>query len=541
MKYMKNFFLFLLAFIVGGISIFAVGIFTLTKSPVDNWEGTVRLEIINFDVSVKQGNSGYELLSGNMILEEGDSVKTGPDGEAEIIIADGSVIRLAPDSELLINQMNLESLWKQDVNVSLTKGKLWFRIIKIFDDGSSWEAETPTVVATVRGTAFGMEVMEDGNVDVLVAESEVFIKGKDPRFENKQAVAVAGQRMEIGRDFEVKKEKLELNNREDQELRIWLDGNLELDRVFQEEVQEIINYELLEYLEEEPGSFMYEMQLFAEDFRMDFSGEEEKQRLEDLQADRRMAETLWLIEEENFEELDDFLIDLNEEDFYFDDFDILPQLIEFPESEMDDFWEMDFFDEEIWDEEIWNEELWDDNTFDLESLEESIELLDSFSGEFDYYADFEYDPDMEFVGPEYFYEFDEAMDWVEEYPEYYDEMMDFEYQFELLPENDMDGYYELFNDPEYLEILDIMEDPYYIEEPIYMDDPMYFDEPEFIEDPYSFDDPYYIEEPGFIDDPYYIEEPMYIEEPVYYDDPYYIEEPMYIEEPVYFEEPLYIN
>ena len=119
---MKNFFLFLLAFIVGAFSIFTIGVFALTKSPVDDWEGIVRLEIINPDVSVKElGKSTYRLLNKDMTLEEGDSVKTGPEGAAEIIIADGSVIRVAADTELVINRMNLESLWKQDVNVSLNK------------------------------------------------------------------------------------------------------------------------------------------------------------------------------------------------------------------------------------------------------------------------------------------------------------------------------------------------------------------------------------------------------------------------------------
>jgi hypothetical protein len=245
---MKNFFLFLFAFVIGAFSIVAVGVYSFTKSPVNHWEGTVRLEIINADVLVKQDGLPYHLVTGDIILKEGDSVKTDFNGEAEILIADGAIIRLAPETELVINKANLESLWKQDVNVSLSTGKIWFRIIKIFDDGSSWEVETPTVVATVRGTAFGMEMMEDGELDFLVAESEVFVKEKNE--EARQAVVVAGQRMEIGQDFVVKKDKLQLNNKDDQELRTWLNDNLELDKEYYLEVQDAVNVEIAKNLEQ---------------------------------------------------------------------------------------------------------------------------------------------------------------------------------------------------------------------------------------------------------------------------------------------------
>jgi hypothetical protein len=70
---MKNFFLFLFAFVIGAFSIVAVGVYSFTKSPVNHWEGTVRLEIINADVLVKQDGLPYHLVTGDIILKEGDS------------------------------------------------------------------------------------------------------------------------------------------------------------------------------------------------------------------------------------------------------------------------------------------------------------------------------------------------------------------------------------------------------------------------------------------------------------------------------------
>ena len=209
----------LLGFFISLIFVLGVatfGVLALTKSPVDDWQGFVDLHIIKADVFLKQGNSNYQMVEEDIILLEGDTVKTDGQGEAEISFADGSVLRLSPKTEIQINQASLKSLWEQNVNVSVNYGKIWFRIIKIFDDGSSWEVETPTVVATVRGTAFGLELLDEGKVSVLVAESEVFVKEKNVKENAKQALAVAGQRMEIGNEFAVTKESLKLKGPEDE-------------------------------------------------------------------------------------------------------------------------------------------------------------------------------------------------------------------------------------------------------------------------------------------------------------------------------------
>ena len=324
----------------------------------------------------------------------------------------------------------------------------------------------------------------------------------------------------------------------------------------------IMNDEIMVYFEEEPGSFMYDLQLFAEDLRMGISGEEEMMRLEDLQADRRMAETLWLAEEEAYDELELFLSEFEYDDDYsipFERFDRLPQLIDEPNPEMDLFFDMDILE---------------DNIYDWESLENNVEILDLYADDFDFYNDFEFDPDMEYFGPDDFYEFEEAMDWGYEYPEYYDEIDQLEYNFNLLPNNDMEALDDFFNDPVYLDLLyemenseyiwsdeysgeesyyieenfgEFIEEPYYEDDFIYMEDPYYLEEPYYEDDFIYMEDPYYIEEPIYYEDPYFIEEPVYIddsyyiEESAYINDPYYIEEPVYIDNQYYLEEPVYIQ
>gem|GEM_PF-796308 len=59
----------------------------------------------------------------------------------------------------------------------LEAGKVWTRLEKLLGKEESFSVEASDVVATVRGTAFGVAVA-DGNIDVQVAESQVKVIGK---------------------------------------------------------------------------------------------------------------------------------------------------------------------------------------------------------------------------------------------------------------------------------------------------------------------------------------------------------------------------
>jgi len=301
---MKNFILFLLILIVGAFVFATVGVFALTKNPVDNWKGTVELEIVNPDVLVKKGNLNYQIVTEDMILEEGDSVKTDAGGEANIIIGEGAIVRLDANTEITINKATMDSLLEQQVSVDLLSGKIWFRIIKIFDNESEWEVETPTIVATARGTAFAVEVNNE-DVDVLVAESEVNLRPRKKGANDlKENIAVAGQRIKVNHNLDVIREKVDLDTINNRELKLWLNKNLESDKKFRKRVQENVNNELLKYLKEEPGTMMYEAQLLAEKIKGRVLN---SKNLDRLKEDRRLAETLWLAEKGEDKQLQNLL------------------------------------------------------------------------------------------------------------------------------------------------------------------------------------------------------------------------------------------
>lgn len=437
-------FLFTVFLLALGILVFlVVGVFALTKSPLDNWQGTVQLNVVSPDVSVKQGNLEYQKISESIILAEGDMVKTGAQGEAEILLADGAIIRLANNTEVQINQATLDSLWEQNVNVSLNKGKIWFRIIKIFDDGSSWEVETPTVVATVRGTAFGVEVSGADDVDLLVAESEVFVTEKNSRAAAKQAVAVAGQRMQIKEGFEVLKDKLNLEDQRSGEIKQWVNKNLEKDRDFQQKVQQKMNAEILKNLKEEPGTLLHEAQLWAEKIRIKFADEKTKEKLLTLQDNRRLAETLWLAEKGEDKKLQDFLTRPELKDLTLPRLDKLPQLMIAPEANIKN---------------LFNNQDLNNNVFDIKTLENNIQKLELniLPNKFDFNRDFNFEVGYEFLSAEDLAQIKRAMQWINNNPELVEQMQNLSEEFNNLPQNDMVALLDFVNSTEYLALLEEM-------------------------------------------------------------------------------------
>lgn len=105
-------------------------------------------------------------------LQEGDRIRTGEDGSAEISLEGSSVIKLGPDSDFkLSNAHRAQTLF------DLAGGTFLAKIQKLLSS-QSLQVRTPTAVAAVRGTEFGVEVpsADESHVGVF-DEGKVEVKG----------------------------------------------------------------------------------------------------------------------------------------------------------------------------------------------------------------------------------------------------------------------------------------------------------------------------------------------------------------------------
>ena len=88
------------------------------------------------------------------------------------------------------------------VRINLVLGRAWSKIISLATPDSVWEVRTSTAVATVRGTAFGMEYA-DGKSTVIGSENKVAVNAVDP--ETKKALKQEEVLIEAGKFVEIKK------------------------------------------------------------------------------------------------------------------------------------------------------------------------------------------------------------------------------------------------------------------------------------------------------------------------------------------------
>lgn len=90
-------------------------------------------------------------------LSEGDRVATGAGGRAEIALDDSSILELSENSSFVV-----ESLKEEESLFELVLGRLAAKLRSLAGENKLLKVKTPTAVAAVRGTEFGVEVAEDG-------------------------------------------------------------------------------------------------------------------------------------------------------------------------------------------------------------------------------------------------------------------------------------------------------------------------------------------------------------------------------------------
>ena len=122
--------------------------------------------------------AGTELgpLNSGDSVTEGTIIRTDTTGVATVYFADGSNLRIDPNSQVEISEAQFdENTGSLRVKVALVIGKVWSKITALATPESHWEVKTGTAVATVRGSAFGTEVDEKGETNIVGSEHDVFV------------------------------------------------------------------------------------------------------------------------------------------------------------------------------------------------------------------------------------------------------------------------------------------------------------------------------------------------------------------------------
>ncbi|MBI2301169.1 MAG: FecR domain-containing protein [Armatimonadetes bacterium] len=95
-------------------------------------------------------------------VKVGDQVRTALDGTVTLKYADGTTLKVGPNSRMTVRKYLFDSGKHAQVSLfRLDLGKVWTRVAHELAGDSRFEIETPTTVAAVHGTIFSVEATAD--------------------------------------------------------------------------------------------------------------------------------------------------------------------------------------------------------------------------------------------------------------------------------------------------------------------------------------------------------------------------------------------
>ena len=151
--------------------------------------GVARLSLMNGDVSVRRGDSGdWTAAAVNTPLVVQDHVVTGAASRAEVQFDWANMLRLAPNTEVRLAELEYRRYQAQVARGTVTLGVLR-------DSDAGIEINTPQVsVRPVKRGLYRITVREDGHTEVTVrsGEAEIFSPRGAERLRSGRAMLVRG-------------------------------------------------------------------------------------------------------------------------------------------------------------------------------------------------------------------------------------------------------------------------------------------------------------------------------------------------------------
>jgi len=146
----------------------------LSPPPALASQGT--LSVLSGSVEVQESMAeGWQKGSDGMVLSAGARVKTEAGSYALLTFFEGSSIKLEPDSDVEIRQLEYTNGQLTAIVLKQWLGKTWSRVIKRTDHDLHYQVQTPSASVIAHGTLFATEVEETGFTMVATMEGLVSV------------------------------------------------------------------------------------------------------------------------------------------------------------------------------------------------------------------------------------------------------------------------------------------------------------------------------------------------------------------------------
>ncbi len=101
------------------------------------------------------GDRRPQAVTGDIILNTGDRVLTGPKSTALITFLDGSTVTVQPESDVEVKKADLGGGRLSNIIIRINFGTVWARVSRLLDPSSSFSLESNTAVATAHEGLIG--------------------------------------------------------------------------------------------------------------------------------------------------------------------------------------------------------------------------------------------------------------------------------------------------------------------------------------------------------------------------------------------------
>ncbi len=156
---------------------FLLGLLLLLSQSLFVLQRVVRVRDVSGTVNItRKGEEDAQPLGERRLVQAGEQLSTGAEGQCTLNWIDGTRIRMEPDTELTVQKCQVyrgaeQSAFRLDI------GKIWIRVLRMLSQQDKFLINTPTATAGVRGTMFAVEVAADGSTEISVYEGEVTVGG----------------------------------------------------------------------------------------------------------------------------------------------------------------------------------------------------------------------------------------------------------------------------------------------------------------------------------------------------------------------------
>ena len=134
-------------------------------------EGKAQLIIESGIVEVNHSDGLWVTAEDGMELYESDSVRTWNNSSASIILFKSGIVRLDSNTVVTIKEL-VKNADERSVTIQQDAGRTWNSVVKVCGI-DNYDVETPTAVASVRGTTFDIGVDDEGTTVVKVIKGIV--------------------------------------------------------------------------------------------------------------------------------------------------------------------------------------------------------------------------------------------------------------------------------------------------------------------------------------------------------------------------------